>query len=917
MLLENVGKWKNLARTALLLLAINFSFHFGSSPCPRHVPQQCRALHTSLELDPRAAGLTSRHESDRQVPGTRPVLLRNATIWTGADNGTDVLYGGDLLLNKGLIIAVGKIPESRVACLDNIEVVDVHGMWVSPGIVDAHSHLGVGSAPRLSGMWASDSNSHKAAILPWLRSIDGINSHDLAYRLSMSGGVTTAQVVPGSANNIGGQSFLIKLRPTAERSTSSMLLEPPHTLFLNGSDGRPRWRHMKHACGENTLRIHSQTRMDAAWNFRQAYNEARKISDAQDAFCAAAENGLWDGESSYPESLQWEALIDVLRGRVKVSVHCYEPVDLDSLIRLSNEFKFPIASIHHATSTYLVPDLVKQAWGGAPAIALFASDYRPKRETYRTSEFSGRILSDHGLSVVIKSDHAVTNSRYLMFEAQQAHYFSLDAAVALSSVTTNAAAALGVGWRVGKIAERYDADLVIWDSHPLALGATPVQVYIDGIAQIETPAIFPKSEASQRAPKTPDWEKEINATLEFDGLPPLEGRRKTGTVRFVNVKSMWIRGAQGLEQRFDGVANSTGSVVVRDGKIVCIAQAESCLGEFDVDEEDVVDLHGGSLAPGLTSFGSNLGLREIPMESSTMDGPVVDPLAGPVLSILGHTVIRAVDGLQFGGRHALLAYHAGVTTGITAPMGRGFMHGMSTAFDLGASGILDHGAVVQAETALYVTVSPSLSPSVSTQIAALGNLLFHEDGPWLRVRRGEIPLVVGVHNADIMATLLHLKAEHDATASRPLRLTFAGALEAHLLASQIGKAGVSVIVAPGRPFPRTWEMRRSLPGPPLTEETSFTALLKHGVNVGIGIINEYDARNARFDMAMVGLNSGSVIGHADALAMGSTNIELALGLEPPAPGMDELVAYRGGEIFDMESKAVGVVSARRGAVVLF
>ncbi|KAJ6551858.1 composite domain of metallo-dependent hydrolase [Mycena capillaripes] len=911
MQLQHSATWKRIS-VALLLIIFFFLLPFSWLPSrPRNVPAQCQFIRDSLEQ--RLAGLHSRDESDRYVPGTRPVLLRNATLWTGANKGTDIVYGSDVLLDKGLIVALGSIPP-QLERLKNLDIVDLHGNWVSPGIVDAHSHLGVGSSPRLSG--AMDSNSHKAPILPWLRSIDGLNTHDLAYRFSISGGVTTAQIVPGSANNIGGQSFLIKLRPTAERSTSSMLLEPPHTLFLNGSDGRPRWRHMKHACGENTLRVHSQTRMDAAWQFRQAYNEARKIKDAQDTFCAAAENGLWDGKTPYPESLQWEALVEVLRGHVKVSVHCYEPVDLDSLIRLSNEFKFPIASIHHATSTYLVPDLIKQAWGAPPAIALFASDYRPKRETYRTSEFAARILADHGLSVVIKSDHAVTNSRFLMFEAQQAHYHSLDPAVALSSVTTNAAAALGVGWRVGKIAEGYDADLVIWDSHPLALGSTPVQVYIDGIAQIEAPAISRKSEAFQRAPRTPDWEKEINVTLQFDGIPPLEGRSMAGAVRFVNVKSMWTRNGYGLEQRFDDVANATGTVVIRGGKVLCFSTAESCPG-FDSYGEEVVDLQGGSLGPGLISFGSNLGLSEIAIEPSTMDGPVFDILTSQIPSILGHAVIRAVDGLQFGGRHALLAYHSVVTTGITAPMGRGFTHGVSAAFDLGVSGALARGAILQTETALHIAISSTLPASVSTQIAALRTLLFREDGPWLRVRRAEIPLVVEVHSADIMATLLKLKAEYDAGAALPLRLTFTGALEAHLLAPEIGKANVSVIVAPGRPFPGTWEMRRSLPGPPLTSETSFTVLLKNNVNVGIGIINEYDARNARFDMSMVSLNSDGDINHAQALAMGSTNIELALGLDPATPGMDELVAYRGGEIFDMESKVVGVVSARRGRVVLF
>ncbi|KAJ6629347.1 hypothetical protein B0H10DRAFT_2388381 [Mycena sp. CBHHK59/15] len=827
----------------------------------RVIPPQCRALRAPLPLggDPQLTALRARQGSGHYVPGTRP----------GANNGKDIVYGGDVFLDKGVIVAIGEIPP-QLKNLENLETVNVHGKWVRPGIVDAHSHLGVGSAPGLSG--ASDSNSHKAPILPWLRSIDGINTHDMAYRLTMSGGVTTAQIVPSSANNIGGQSFLVKLRPTVERSPSSMLLEPPHTLFLDASnsDTRRRWR-------ENTMHVHSQTCMDAAWNLRQAYNEASKIKNAQDAFCDAAEN-------TYPESLQWEALVDVLRGHVK----------------LSNEFNFPIASIHHATSTYLVPDLLKQAWVSLATSA----DSRPKRETYRTSEFAARILSDHGLSVVIKSDHSVTNSRFLMFEAQQAHYYSLDPAIALSSVTTNAAAALGVDWWIGKIAE----DLVIWDSHPLALGPIPVQVYIDGIPQIEHPMTSLKPESAQRAPKTPEWEREINETLRFDGLPHLEGRRNTGIVRFVGVKGVWTRGAQGIQQLLTGPSILQVPLLFGMERLFVLATTlpVSCLGS-DRGDEEIIDLKGGSLAPGLTSFGSNLGLSEITQEPSTMDGPHS-----------GYTVIRAVDGLQFGGRHSLLAYRSGVTTGITAPMSRWFLQGVATAFDVGVGVGLEPGAIVQAETALHVSISLTMSTSVSTQIATLRRLLFDEnteDDPW---RCGEIPLVVSVHNADIMASRLRFKAEYETNAiqNRSLRMTFAGALEAHLLAREIGKAGVNVILTPARPFPRTWEMR-SISGQPSSQETAFTVLFKNGVNVGMGIVNEYDARNARFDMAMVALKSDSNINNAQVLARASTNIELALRLEEIWTGMDELVAYRGGEIFDMESKVVGVVSARRAAVELF
>lgn len=111
-------------------------------------------------------------------------------------------------------------------------------------IVDMHSHLGVDSAPELRG--SDDTNSLKGVVLPWLRSLDGLNTHDEAYRLSVSGGVTTSNILPGSADAIGGQAFTIKLRPTKERSTSSLVLEPPFSV--NGTEdytSRPRWRQMK------------------------------------------------------------------------------------------------------------------------------------------------------------------------------------------------------------------------------------------------------------------------------------------------------------------------------------------------------------------------------------------------------------------------------------------------------------------------------------------------------------------------------------------------------------------------------------------------------------------------------------------------------------------------------------------------
>ncbi|KAF5323787.1 hypothetical protein D9619_012926 [Psilocybe cf. subviscida] len=882
--------------------------------------------------------------NERWVPGTPPVLIKNARIWTGEE----IIEHGDVFVERGLVVAAGFLPPSllyHIKSLEGtdtkVEIIDAHGRWLTPGLVDIHSHLGVNSAPALSG--AFDGNSRKAPILPWLRSVDGLNTHDDAYRLSIAGGVTTAQVLPGSANNIGGQSFVIKLRETQERSTTSRVLEPPETL-VGGGNGTEwvHWRHMKHACGENPDRVYSQTRMDGQWNFRHAYDTARILMLKQDKFCAKVAAGEWDAlrsgdqdsdeDPEFPEDLQWESLVDVLRGKVKLSIHCYEAVDLDGIVRLSNEFSFPVASFHHAGETYLVPDLLKKTWGGAPVASLFASNFKKKREAYRGSEFAPRVLAEHGIPVVMKSDHPVMNSRYLMFEAQQAHYYGLDPILALASVTSTPAKALGLGHRVGSIAEGYDADLVLWDSHPLALGATPTQVFIDGIAQLPRNApVLRKSHVLQRLPKVPNFDKEKNATVEWQGEMPLRGRilGKGRRVRVVGIAAMDIPGQDGLTVTEGGIktvwesTNKDGVVVIEDGRIVCASPStpdEQAYGfpssKLEDDEEEVVDLRGGELRLGLTTYGAPIGLVEIRLEASTNDGNVRDPLIDqdPPTGL-----VHAVDGLAFEGRNMLLAYRSGITMGITAPTGSGFIRGVSAAFSLGAPHALANGAIQQSETALHISLSyNSPKVSVSTQVAALRRLLLaddkDEDNAWTR---GDMTLVVSVENADIMATLLSLKAEYEESTGQTLEVTFSGGTEAHLLADEIAAAGVSVILTKLRPYPGTWEQRRILPGPPLTEKSALATLLDAGVNAALGVADEAEARNTLFELAWASLDSNGTISRTKALSLVSTNLHKALGYERPKYSIPDIVMYHGGGILDFQSKVVGVISATRRVIELF
>ncbi|KDR83960.1 hypothetical protein GALMADRAFT_236481 [Galerina marginata CBS 339.88] len=928
-----------------------------SNPAFTFSKENVLARCASLRITPSPPnGFDSRDESDRFEEGTNATLIRNALIFTGRDNGTDVIRG-DLLLDKGVIKGVGKISGRVIDNTPNLTIVNANGAWVTPGLVDLHTHLGVLSVPILAG--AVDFNSAKGPVLPWLRSIDGMNTHDEGYELAMAGGVTSVQVLPGSSNAIGGQAFIVKLRKTKDRSASSMIVDPPDNLNIPASAPSSdayttfRWRHMKQACGEN-LRGYGN-RMDTMWALRSAYTEATKIKVSQDEYCANAEAGLWEGLSGpFPEDLRWEMLVDVLRGRVKISTHCYEAVDLDAMVRLSNEFQFRIATFHHASEAWLVPDLLKRMWGGIPSIALFATNHRYKREAYRGSEFAGRVLADEGISVIMKSDHPVMNSRYLMHEAQQAHYFGLPPHLALASVTSTPAIAAGLSHRIGILREGSDADVVLWDSHPLQLGATPVKVWIDGILQIPVPSKTDEEnhvevgkgkdgDEWKNLPDTPNWDQERKNAIKWDGLPPLEGRKVEKSVVFTNVKEVWKRTRYGdLAQAFPEPSSLSegaelGSVVVEGGKVTCIGK---CADASAGDDVRILDIRGGSISPGLMSFGSQLGLEEIASEPSTGNGETYDAFRSNVPKILDDVggVVRAVDALVFSTRDALTAYRAGVTLATSsqarpiylAGPDAHIISGLSTAFRTGSGHAMQRGAIIQDVAALHVVLGkpyPLQSQrgiSVSTQLAGLRRLLYgwesgdKETGAWFRkAAEGVVPLVIEVDSLDIMASLLILKADVEDRIGSRMRMVFSGAMESHLLAKEISDADVGVILNPARPFPMVWDQRRILPGPPLSNDTALVTLLDHGVVVGLGVRNPWEARNTRFDVQWAALESNARISKELAYALVSRDLERLLGIRGIDDESSDLVVYEGGSMFELSSKVTGIISPSRGFVDLF
>ena len=408
--------------------------------------------------------------------------------------------------------------------------------------------------------------------------------------------------------------------------------------------------------------------------------------------------------------------------------------------------------------------------------------------------------------------------------------------LALASVTSAPAAVAGLSHRLGTLRPGMDADVVLWDSHPLRLGATPVAVWIDGIPQplgTEIDVLVGKGKEEpewREPPKVPDWNQERQEALKWDGLPPLKVDQVSDTVVFANVSAVLERGAEGIQHMFrtSAVDQTKGVVIVHGGKITCAGIDNAC-NSLIPHRARIVDLDGGILAPAFISFGSNLGLQEIPHEPSTGDGLHLDPFVVNIPEVLGDPggIVQAADALEFQTRNALydfsfllgrsflthtfesrIAYRAGVTVATSPPrvlFTEPTFTGLSATFRTGAPHALAKGAVIQRISALHCVIRrPGVlmtqnghiqTPSISTRIAVLRRLLLAEDderagetAKWFgKAANGALPLIVDVGSADVMAALLKLKEEVEQKRGSRMRLVFSGAAEAHLLAREIGR----------------------------------------------------------------------------------------------------------------------------------
>ena len=385
-------------------------------------------------------------------------LIRNATVIT-VTRGT--LQNTDVLMRNGKIAAIGK----NLTASSNARVIDGTGKFILPGIIDCHSHSMLDTI-----------NEGTLAVTSMVRTADVLNPTDVDLYRELAGGVTTLNLLHGSANPIGGLNTVVKIkygRPASE------------FLFPGAMPG------IKFALGENvkqssrtvlpgTTRRYPVTRMGVEEVIRDAFTRARDYKRTWDEYRAASKN---DKNLIPPRrDLQLEPLVEILEGKRYVHAHCYVASEILMLINIADEFGFKIKTFQHVLEGYKVAKEIAAHGAGA---SIFADSWAYKIEAYDAIPYNAAILTRAGVVVSMNSD-SDERARRLNIEAAKAmHWGDLTEEQALKLITINPAIQLGIQDRVGSIEVGKDADLAIWNGHPFSVYSRVDTTFIDGVVYFD------------------------------------------------------------------------------------------------------------------------------------------------------------------------------------------------------------------------------------------------------------------------------------------------------------------------------------------------------------------------------------------------------------------------------------------------
>jgi imidazolonepropionase-like amidohydrolase len=504
------------------------------------------------------AEVASELDSDRtpKVKTGGGVLIRNATVITVA---------GPTRTNTDILVRNGKIAEigARLTAPDGVKVIDATGMFVMPGIIDTHSHFAISGGV----------NEFSLSVVPEVRVRDVINSEDVEIFRAAAGGVTTARLLHGSANVVGGQDAVIKLkygRPASEL----LLADAP--------------RGVKFALGENVKRTDGRfpnTRLGVEAVLVRSFTEAQAYRKAWDEYRRRKAAG--DADTVEPRrDLRLEALADILAGDIRVHCHCYRSDEILMLLRVADRFGFKVRSLQHVLEGYkIAPEIAAH---GA-SCSLFSDWWAYKIEAFDAIPFAAALLNEAGAQVCLKSDSNELMRHLYQEAAKCVKYGGMSEADAFRTITLNPAKQLGLDKRMGTIEVGKDADLAIFNGHPLNSYACCEMTLIDGEVYFQCSDKLTPFEPARSAPAKP-----VSA---FKAIPPnAEG-------------SYVLRGVTVHEG--DGKVSKPAAVQVAHGKVTPLEAVPTGAA--------VTDATGLHLYPGMIDAATVLGLAELESAKETND----------------------------------------------------------------------------------------------------------------------------------------------------------------------------------------------------------------------------------------------------------------------------------------------------------
>ncbi len=387
-----------------------------------------------------------------ELPKQENILIKNGTVWTSEKEGK--LENTDVLIKNGKIAAVGKNLSDPAA-----KVIDATGKNVTAGIIDEHSHIA-----------SSSTNEGGQSVTSEVRIGDNLNPDDINIYRQLSGGVTTSHILHGSANTIGGQTQLIKLRWGMD----------DQELKFAGADP-----FIKFALGENVKRSSAtqgnprfpDTRMGVEQVLTDAFQRA---SDYQKALKAAEENNKKKGATPIVvrRDLELDALSEIMNRKRFITCHSYVQSEINATMKVAERFGFPVNTFTHILEGYKVADKMKAHGANA---STFSDWWNYKMEVVDAIPYNAYIMNKVGLNVAINSDDAEMARRLNQEAAKSVKYGGMSEEEALKMVTINPAKMLHVDSKVGSIKVGKDADLVVWSDNPLSIYAKAEKTIVDGI----------------------------------------------------------------------------------------------------------------------------------------------------------------------------------------------------------------------------------------------------------------------------------------------------------------------------------------------------------------------------------------------------------------------------------------------------